>query len=142
MKRVGLSFGLVLTTGLLSSGCQLARQADSEKARETTLEAVREAVEACHSQKLPTFVARAKCRNDAENLARSVYPYPDLLDLRLTTRLSLAEKTDRRQISNQQAVLEFEKTSTLIAEEEHARDSKAALPVDSSASSARRSAGL
>ena len=92
MKRVGLSFGLVLTTGLLSSGCQLARQADSERARETTLAAVREAIEGCHRQKLLTFVARARCRNDAENLARSVYPYPDLLDLRLTTRLRLAEK--------------------------------------------------
>ena len=107
MKRVGLSFGLVLTTGLLSSGCQLARQADSEKARETTLAAVREAVEACHSQKLPTFVARAKCRNDAENLARSVYPYPDLLEMRLATRLSLAEKTDRAEISDQQSALEL-----------------------------------
>ena len=92
MKRVRLSFGLVLITGLLSSGCQLARQADSEKARETTLAAVRKAIEECHRQKLLTFVARARCRNDPENLARSVYPYPDLLDLRLTTRLRLAEK--------------------------------------------------
>ena len=74
MQRSGFSFGLVLTTAILLAGCQLARQVDSEKARETTLAAVREAVEACHSQKLPTFVARAKCRNDAENLARSVYP--------------------------------------------------------------------
>ena len=91
---------------------------------------------------MPTFVARAKCRNDAENLARSVYPYPDLLDLRLATRLSLAWKTDRGEISNQQASLEFEKTSALIAEEEQARDSKATLRVDSPASGGRVSAGL
>lgn len=106
MERVGLSFGLAPMTGLLLSGCQLARQADPEKARETTLATVREAVAGCHRQKLLTFVARARCRNYAENLARSVYPYPDLLDLRLTTPLSLAEKTDRREISNEQAVYE------------------------------------
>jgi len=141
MKRVALSFGLVLIPGLLSSGCQLAGR-DSEKARETTLAAVREAVEACHRQNLPTFVARAKCRNDAENLARSVYPYPDLLELRLATRLSLAEKTDRGEISNQQASLEFEKTSAIIAQEEQARDGKASLRVDSPASGRRMSAGI
>ena len=88
------------------------------------------------------FVARAKCRNDAENLARSVYPYPDLLEMRLATRLSLAGKPDRGEISNQQAVLEFEKTSTLVAQEEQARDSKATLRVDSPASGGRVSAGL
>jgi len=109
-------------TLVLLSGCGVAQQAQREKLGEK-LEAevkakIAQAVLACHSQPFRTSVARAQCRNDAEAQARPFFPYPDLLDERLAARLALAEKVDRKQLSESEAQLAFAQTMARVLSED------------------------
>jgi hypothetical protein len=78
-------------------------------------------VQACHSQPFRTSVARAQCRNNAEAQARPFFPYPDLLDERLTARLALAEKVDRKQLSESEAQRAFARMMVRILSEDQRR---------------------
>ena len=66
-------------------------------------------------------MARAQCRNDAEVQARPFFPYPDLLDQRLAARLALAEKVDRKRLSESKAQRAFAQTMERILREDARR---------------------
>jgi hypothetical protein len=104
----------------LLSGCQIAQQAQRETLEAEVKVRIAQAVQACHAQRLPTSVARAQCRNDAEAQARPFFPYPDLLDQRLAARLALADKVDRKQLSESEAQRAFGRTMAhLLSEDQH-----------------------
>ena len=105
----------------LLSGCQVARQAQREALEAEVKARIAQAVQACHAQRFPTAVARAQCRNSAEAQARPFAPYPDLLDQRLAARLALAEKADRKQLSDDQAQRAFEQTMAHLLTEDRRR---------------------
>jgi hypothetical protein len=105
----------------LLSGCQVAQQARRETLEAEVKTRIAQAVQACHSQRFPTSVARAQCRNDAEAQARPFFPYPDLLDERLTARLALAEKVDRKQLSESEAQRAFARMMVRILSEDQRR---------------------
>src|SRR5215211_4281104 len=108
-------------TLVLLSGCQVAQQARRETLEAEVKTRIAQAVQACHAQRLPTSVARAQCRNDAEAQARPFFPYPDLLDQRLTARLALAEKVDRKQLSESEAQRAFARMMVRILSEDQRR---------------------
>src|SRR5690349_17516411 len=105
----------------LLSGCQVAQQAQREKLEAEVKVRIAQAVQACHSQSFRTSVARAQCRNDAEVQARPFFPYPDLLDQRLAARLALAEKVDRKRLSESKAQRAFARTMERILREDARR---------------------
>jgi hypothetical protein len=105
----------------LLSGCQTAQQAQREALEAAVQDRIAQAVQACHAQRFPTAVARAQCRNGAEAQARPFAPYPDLLDQRLAARLALAEKVDRKQLSDDQAQRAFEQTMAHLLTEDRRR---------------------
>src|SRR5215210_2536068 len=105
-------------TLVLLSGCGVAQQAQREKLEAEVKAKIAQAVLTCHSQPFRTSVARAQCRNDAEAQARPFFPYPDLLDERLAARLALAEKVDRKQLSESEAQLAFAQTMARVLSED------------------------
>jgi len=105
----------------LLSGCQIAQQAQRETLEAEVKTRIVQAVQACHSQPFRTSVARAQCRNNAEAQARPFFPYPDLLDQRLTARLALAEKVDRKQLSESEAQRAFGRTMAHLLSEDQRR---------------------
>jgi hypothetical protein len=106
---------------VLLSGCQVAQQAQREKLEAEVKAKIAQAVLACHSQPFRTSVARAQCRNDAEAQARPFFPYPDLLDERLAARLALADKVDRKQLSESEAQRAFGRMMERILSEDQRR---------------------
>ena|GEM_PF-1494081 len=63
----------------------------------------------CHERKFKTAIAEARCLNDAEEIRLPLMRrYTDLIKLQSATRLALAEKVDRKQITPIQANLEFQ----------------------------------
>src|SRR5215207_274502 len=105
----------------LLSGCQVAQQAQRETLETEVKARIAQAVQACHSQPFRTSVARAQCRNNAEAQARPFFPYPDLLDQRLAARLALAEKVDRKQLSESEAQRAFGRTMAHLLSEDQRR---------------------
>lgn len=85
------------------SGCQTAGQMAALRA-----EAEAEAA-SCKTLAGPT-VGRAHCLNAAENkYVRPGYPYPDLLNLRHSSRVAIASRYDRKEITKEQADAEFDR---------------------------------
>jgi hypothetical protein len=118
VKRSLLLVILVFALG----GCGLARQREmqSERAAKAQSDA---AAQECQS-KFPqiisaTVVAHAKCLNEAAAIARPAWSYPDLLDSFLATRMALAERVQKGQITIAQGTEELaNKKSEIVAEEQ------------------------
>lgn len=111
MKQVVIALGV----GVVLSGCiQQARMRE-------VVEAVEAAKASCRAQTFKTRVENAQCINDAERRFASVYPNPDLLNLRLASRMAIAERQDRGLLSPAEAELEFAKISAEIGTQETSR---------------------
>jgi limonene-1,2-epoxide hydrolase len=108
---------VVVVAALLAlSGCQAAR----------TREAVSTAKQAdtdCQSRSFKTAVALAECRNAAMRLAAPVAgDSMDLINVATAQRMVLAEKVDRKQISQSEADLEMAKTMSALNSTEQGRE--------------------
>lgn len=103
-SRLAAAVGLVLALG----GCvSVADQVSAE------IEARREA---CRQQTFRTNVERARCHNAAEARLGEVWG-ADLAAVRSQTRLVIAEKTDRKQLTEAEAELEFAKANAALTSE-------------------------
>lgn len=111
---------VVVAAGFLLSGCAMALQ-------KQVFDEVAAAKAACAAGTFPNHVAKARCHNDAEHKLARIYDKPDLLNLRLATRLALAERIDKGQISESQAELEFAQVGAQIGSQEAARDTNATM---------------
>jgi hypothetical protein len=80
-----------------------------------------EANQQCRAQ-FKLRVPLTSCMNEAANrLVRPYYPFPDLFDVLLATRMSLAEKQDAGQITEADAQLEFAKVNSQLLSEGNRR---------------------
>jgi hypothetical protein len=110
----------VIAIGLASCAetAQQAREAGAfQQAKEAETVCVAKFSESDHDA-----VARAKCINDAEKIIKSVYRYPDLVDLRIAKRVELAERQAAGKITRAQLVLALRELTTSITSEEQQRD--------------------
>jgi hypothetical protein len=96
-----------LLIGLSVSGCGLIRQQQAQERYKEVTAQVHAAENACEvsypADNPKTAVARAKCLNDAEEIGRSVFPYPDLFESAAATRLALAEQVQNGKLTVIQA---------------------------------------
>jgi hypothetical protein len=121
MKLVVLAAVALATVGCVSRQAQLEKQIAAEK-------------DVCRSQTFATKVAFARCINAAEQKLSAVYDKPDLLQLRLASRIAIAEKQDKGQLTDAQAELEFAQVGAQIGTQEASRNSSAEMAAAASAS--------
>ncbi|WP_103873871.1 hypothetical protein [Bosea lathyri] len=125
MKLVVLAAVAMAMAGCVSRQAEVQKQIAADK-------------EICRSQTFPTKVAFARCINSAEQKMSAVYDKPDLLQLRLASRLAIAEKQDKGQISDAQAELEFAQVGAQIGTQEATRNSNAEMASAASAAASPR----
>jgi hypothetical protein len=114
---------VVLGAGLLAlGGCGVARRA-------AAVDSAQQAKAACEAQTFKTAVARVQCLNSAVALAApAAGDSSDLLNVALASRLVLAEKLDRGQITKAEFDLEMARTmSNLISEEQRRNNASASV---------------
>jgi hypothetical protein len=110
MSRVNLVSGAILRKLLFVlalmpalAACGLARQAELRKQADEAKVALVAARDDCRTRKVSgefkSFVAVAKCHNDAENqyLRPLLISNQDLFNVRLATRMAIAEKMDHKE---------------------------------------------
>src|SRR5215203_25784 len=99
MKRVFLigALALVLKGCVTQHQSVAPSQAELVKAKyEDATKAYIAAEQDCIRGPFRTRVEKVRCINEAENrLKRPMLPHPDLLDVKLATRMAIAEKVDR-----------------------------------------------
>ena len=115
---------LALTIGL--AGCGFGAQREHQQLVAAGMQQWQEANLACgarYSEDVSNAMARARCLNSAdENLKQAIlYPYPDLINLRMAKRIELAEKAEAGKITRAQMVLEWSQLLTQLASEEQRR---------------------
>ena len=97
----GLHALLALTLTLC--GCGLARQQELQAQRATLKQQAEAAVQECDAKfpkgAAPTAVARAQCLNDAMTITRPIWTYPDLINSFMATRMAVAERLQKGQIT-------------------------------------------
>lgn len=114
---------VVLCLGMALAGCQ---SVGGGQLPDTKANAEAAAV-ACRGL-AGTMTARARCMNNAENTyLRPGYPYPDLLNLRHSSRVAIASRYDRKEITEEQADAEFDQMAANIQSEASRRSSANAL---------------
>lgn len=127
---------LALSAAAVLMGCGASRQQEAIDQMEANKAA-------CRSAPRTTFVALARCINAAEQYGFAQSPIsPDLVSVRLATRLSIAERQDRGQLTESEAELEFAKAvSDLVGTaQQRMNNATAANAQASAAASARMSA--
>jgi hypothetical protein len=138
-------FMAAITLSLTLAGCGIAQQQEM-KARAAELKAQSEmAAQACDDSfpagNTKTAVARAKCQAEAIAILRPIQPHPDLLDLYIATRLSVAEdvQNGRLSIAKGNEVLAT-KRAELVAEEQRRNLSTRAVAAQEDAAAASAAA--
>lgn len=114
-----MKIATAIAAGLLASGCAAAalNAANEQLAKDKAL---------CQSMPKTTNVAMARCINIAEEKAyrASGVGGGDLVAVRLATRMAIAEKMDKGQMSLAEGELEFAKVnSSLIGTDQQRRNS-------------------
>lgn len=117
MRRIVLLAAVVLTV----AGCR-------SSARNQELAASVDAARAaCNAQPYTTAVDRARCMNEAEAPLRGAVIPPDLFDVRTTNRLMLAEKVDRKELTQAEADARFAGLNSQLVGTQQSRNNAAAV---------------
>ncbi len=85
------------------------------------------AKEACKAEKFATQVQRAECMNRAEQPMSGVAMAPDLFAVRTSTRIALAEKVDKKQITEAEADAQFALVNSQTIGAQQSRANSAAI---------------
>jgi hypothetical protein len=114
---------IAVLISLTMAGCGLVRQRELQAQREALTAQSQAAMAQCDAAypagNVKTVVARAKCQTDALAILRPISPYPDLMDVFITTRIAIAERVQNGQLTIAQAnELIATKRSELVAEEQ------------------------
>jgi hypothetical protein len=127
---------IVLFAALLCASCGILTEADEDQKIAMATAQVIRGVTTCNADYAAGHsklaVVRTECINDALNLTRPLYPYPDLLDRWLTNRRTIAEKFASGALTATKANLEFGDQRRKMIEEEQRR-----LPDGNAATKAR-----
>jgi len=123
MPRVVMRSVLIVVLASALCGCGLARQREMQTQLAAAKEQSNVALQECQA-KFPqiaatTVVAHAQCLNDALAIMRPVSNNPDLLNSFMTTRMVVAERVQKGQITIAQGNEEVaNKWSEIVAEEQ------------------------
>ncbi len=121
MSRVAI---VIIATGLLVSACGVSSQ-QQESAYATALERGRAQGETClsrYSEAPAEAVERARCINAAEEPVIAMSTVPDLMRLRASRRLELAEMRAAGRMSVAEADAHMAELNTYIATEAQRRE--------------------
>jgi hypothetical protein len=80
-----------------------------------------EAQAACRAKPLVSYVARAKCLNDAAMIAAPTVENPDLFRRALTARLEIAARVDKKEITPEEGAQQYADIQARLTEEGNAR---------------------
>jgi len=110
---------LLLTLCLVLTACVAARPGPGPlvdlRARSD------EAQAACRAQPLVSYVARAKCLNDAAMIAAPLNENPDLFRRALNARMEIATRVDKKEITPEEGAKQYADIEAHLAEEGKAR---------------------
>ncbi len=76
-----------------------------------------EAQAACRAQPLVSYVARAKCLNDAALIAAPTVENPDLFRRALNARIEIATRVDRKEITPEEGAKQYGDIEARLTEE-------------------------
>lgn len=114
---------LIVVLASVLCGCGLARQQEMRSERAALKEQASAAAQECQAKFPPgvvtTAIARAQCVNDAVAITRPAWNYPDLLNSFMATRMAVAERIQKGQITVAQGNEQIaNKWSEVVAEEQ------------------------
>ena len=115
----GLSIALVLGLGVALQACVATRPAPPPVADLKTRSDQAQA--ACRAQPLVSYVARAKCLNDAAMIAAPTAENPDLFRRALNARIEIATRVDKKEITPEEGANEYADIQARLTEEGKAR---------------------
>ena len=118
-SKRGLRAALLFTLGVALQACVTARPAPGPavdlKARSD------EAQAACRAKPLVSYVARAKCLNDAAMIAAPTVENPDLFRRALNARIEIATRVDKKEITPEEGASQYADIQARLTEEGKAR---------------------
>jgi hypothetical protein len=118
----GLLF-LVLSVAL--AGCVTARPPTVQVDLKTRSD---EAQAACRAQPLVSYVARAKCLNDATMIAAPTVENPDLFRRALRARIEIATRVDKKEITPEEGAKQYDDIRAKLTDEANDRLSSGEQP--------------
>ena len=118
-SKRGLRAALLFALGVALQACVAARPAPAPavdlKARSD------EAQAACRAKPLVSYVARAKCLNDAAMIAAPTVENPDLFRRALNARIEIATRVDKKEITPEEGASQYADIEARLTEEGKAR---------------------
>lgn len=118
-SKRGLGAALLFALGVALQACVAARPAPAPvvdlKARSD------EAQAACRAKPLVSYVARAKCLNDAAMIAAPTVENPDLFRRALNARIEIATRVDKKEITPEEGASQYADIEARLTEEGKAR---------------------
>ncbi len=119
VSQRGRSIALLFALGLALQACVTARPGPAPvvdlKARSD------EAQAACRAKPLVSYVARAKCLNDAAMIAAPTVENPDLFRRALNARIEIATRVDKKEITPEEGASQYADIQARLTEEGKAR---------------------
>ena len=113
------AFCVAVVLGLTVASCGIARQARIQELQAQELAAIQRCDVTVPAGNPKTAVERAKCQTEAWAILRPIMPYPDLLDLMIASRLTIAEQIQNGKLTIAQGNEQIAaKRSELAAEEQ------------------------
>lgn len=116
---------LVLFVAFLCAGCGILTEADEDQKVAMATAQVIKGVTTCNATHAAGHsklaIVRTECINNALNLTRPLYPYPDLLDRWLSDRRTIAAKYASGELPTTKANIEFGDQRRKMIEEEQRR---------------------
>ena len=113
------AFCVAVVLGLTVASCGIARQARIQELQAQSLAASQRCDVSVPAGNAKTAVERAKCQTQAWAILRPIMPYPDLLDLMIASRLTIAEQIQNGKLTIAQGNEQIAaKRSELAAEEQ------------------------
>src|SRR5690349_18219004 len=116
-----LRAALLLGLGAALQACVAARPAPTPAPAVDLKARSDEAQAACRAQPLASYVARAKCLNDAAMIAAPLNENPDLFRRALNARLEIAARVDKKEITPEEGAKQYEEIQARLTEEGKAR---------------------
>lgn len=112
----GVKGALLFALSIALTGCVAARPAPTTSVVDLKARS-EEAQAACRARPLVSYVARAKCLNDATMIAAPTVENPDLFRRALKARIEIAARVDKKEITPEEGAKQYEEIRANLAEE-------------------------
>lgn len=121
----------IIATILILSNCAIYEQKQHQEAMKLAHQEAGNAIQSCRKKRLSgelkTHVESVQCSNPLviQAYAKALYPYMDLVQLRTIKRLDIAERTDKKEITETQGLLEIREYTVKLDDMARQRDYQA-----------------